>query len=477
MKLQFHTWSNPKNSFQMELFLLFKPKLQRFIWAGLFLLLTQAANAQVSGTVFRDFNANGIKDNSATFNETFVAGVTVTAYDAAGTPTATTTDASGAYSFTGLTLPLRIEFSGYQTSDYSAPKGNTNNTSVQFYTAASSAANFGVNYPSDYSQVNPKIALPLYSNGDATGNLKSIVSLDWNSSGNTPTVATDATNTQIGSVWGTCYNQDEKLLYSAAFLKRHVGLKNDLGSIYVTNYSTGSGVTTATPLINISNAGTITGRNLTGVGPTNTSRDPTSFTQVGKIGLGGIEISPDGNILYVLNLNTKAIVLVNLSGGTATEGASITVPNPGCSSNPADWRPFAVKYHRGSLFVGGVCSGETGGEASMRYYIYKYDLATSTWSSALLDQTLGYPKGFAQKSQCGQWNPWITTWSQIAHVESDFDMCHPQPILSDIEFDVDGDMILLFIDRLGHQTGKANLCTAGTASVVTAGTSSFTWQS
>jgi hypothetical protein len=59
MKQQFHTWFNPENSFQMKLFLLFKPKLQRFIWAGLFLLLAQqAANAQVSGTVFRDYNAN-----------------------------------------------------------------------------------------------------------------------------------------------------------------------------------------------------------------------------------------------------------------------------------------------------------------------------------------------------------------------------------------------------------------------------------
>ncbi len=56
----------------MELFLLFKPKLQHFVWVGLFLLLTQAANAQVSGTVFRDFNANGTKDTTTTFNEPFV---------------------------------------------------------------------------------------------------------------------------------------------------------------------------------------------------------------------------------------------------------------------------------------------------------------------------------------------------------------------------------------------------------------------
>ena len=171
MKLQFHTWFDFENSFPMKPFLLFKPKPQSVVWVGLFLLLTQqAANAQVSGTVFRDFNANGVKDNSTSFNETFVQGVTVTAYDAAGTPTATTTDASGAYSFTGLTLPLRIEFSGYQTGDYSAPKGNTNNTSVQFYTAASSAANFAVNYPSDYCQSpTPPIVTPVYISGSASG--------------------------------------------------------------------------------------------------------------------------------------------------------------------------------------------------------------------------------------------------------------------------------------------------------------------
>ena len=92
--------------------------------------------------------ANGVKDNSATFNEVFVSDVTVKAYSAAGALVGTTTSsATGTYSFTGLTLPLRIEFTSSQTGDYTAPVGTGNNTSIQFYTAASTTANFGVNYP------------------------------------------------------------------------------------------------------------------------------------------------------------------------------------------------------------------------------------------------------------------------------------------------------------------------------------------
>lgn len=41
-------------------------------------------NAQISGTVFRDYNGNGIKNNSASFNEPFVQGVTVKATLASG---------------------------------------------------------------------------------------------------------------------------------------------------------------------------------------------------------------------------------------------------------------------------------------------------------------------------------------------------------------------------------------------------------
>jgi hypothetical protein len=38
--------------------------------------VSQWTQAQVSSTAFRDFNANGMKDNSATFNKPFVEVVT-----------------------------------------------------------------------------------------------------------------------------------------------------------------------------------------------------------------------------------------------------------------------------------------------------------------------------------------------------------------------------------------------------------------
>ncbi|MBK8678873.1 MAG: hypothetical protein IPN25_09385 [Sphingobacteriales bacterium] len=101
----------------------------------------------MSGTVFRDFNANGIKDNGASYNEIFIEGVTVKAYDASGAEVgSTTTDQDGAYSFTGLTLPLRIEFIPFLEEDYAAPNGSGSKTSVQFYAAATTTANFGINY-------------------------------------------------------------------------------------------------------------------------------------------------------------------------------------------------------------------------------------------------------------------------------------------------------------------------------------------
>ena len=49
------------------------------------LLSASVAQADISGKVFRDFNANGVFDSGAGFNEVGAAGVTVKAFDASGT--------------------------------------------------------------------------------------------------------------------------------------------------------------------------------------------------------------------------------------------------------------------------------------------------------------------------------------------------------------------------------------------------------
>ena len=86
--------------------------------------------SQISGTVFRGFNENGTQDVTTSYNEVGVAGVTVIAYNNLGEVGSTTTSATGSYTFSGLSLPLRIEFSGYTIGDYSSAVGTSNQSSV-----------------------------------------------------------------------------------------------------------------------------------------------------------------------------------------------------------------------------------------------------------------------------------------------------------------------------------------------------------
>ena len=189
------------------------------------------SQAQVSGTVFRDFNANGVQNNTATFKETGVQGVTVKAFNAAGVQVGgdKTTDASGAYSFTGLTLPVRIEFSGLAAGDFPGAQGSGSGTSVQFVTANSSSVNYGINYPSDYCQDAPPLFVPCYVNGDPTlggtaATNDALVSVPYSASGSAPAPTKLAPASAVGSVWGLTYHRNSKRLLTAAFLKRHAGL-------------------------------------------------------------------------------------------------------------------------------------------------------------------------------------------------------------------------------------------------------------
>ena len=145
--------------------------LRSFLFLAIF-SFGLSATAQISGTVFRDFNGNGTKDNTASFNEPGVAGITVTAYNAAGAVLGTTVSGtSGAYSFTSGQIAsgtkVRIEFTGWSNGDFPAPFGSGNETSVQFVTAPTATCNFGVNYPREYvDNSNPKVIIPGYVNGD-----------------------------------------------------------------------------------------------------------------------------------------------------------------------------------------------------------------------------------------------------------------------------------------------------------------------
>ncbi|MBD2700859.1 hypothetical protein IC229_09430 [Spirosoma sp. BT702] len=451
----------------------------------------------ISGTVFRDFNSNGVYSpittlaSSYSYGEPGVGGVTVTAYNAAGTVVATTTSSTvlstlGSYSLSvGSNGTYRVEFTGLGTGDYESFRGaatatGINATSVQFVAVSGATANinFAVNYPLDYCQPSPTLVVPCYINGNpltsgTVGSEHVLVTVPYTSSGTAVTPTSIADGEDIGSVWGVAYQRETKKIFSAAFLKRHVGLgAAGLGGIYTTT-TTG----TSTLLVDLETTfGINLGDSQLGAraslpnSATASSTDPTAFSLVGKVGLGGMAISTEGKTLYVVDLFNRNLLALNVGNPavTAITSASslttISIPSPGCTNG--DYRPFAVSVKNNRVYVGVICSGQSGtattGTASNLYaHVFSMAEGASTIpTTPILSFRLNYTKGDVRNGDVAvgsEWQPWITGFDQLGISSSTalggFRVGRPQPMLTDITFADNGDMILDFADRTGFQTG------------------------
>jgi SdrD B-like domain len=446
------------------------------------LLFAPNSHAQISGKVFRDFNANGTQQISGAFIEPNVQGITVTAYKSDGTSVTTTTTINGTYSFSTAQLPsstkVRLEFTGLATSDYAGAVGSGSATSVQFVTAgaATTTANFGINYPSDYSQTDPELATPCYVNGRPAGATDDVlVSVPYSAVGTSPTVTHIAVSSEIGAVWGLAYRRTTKDLFAASFLKRHVAMKDnnadgkeDLGAIYVIN-SAGTpslwlDVTTLSIDVGMSLLPNIATRALP-TDKTQPSYDAAVFDLVGKIGLGDIDISDDETTLYFVNLYNKSLYAIDIATKTIKLGFPVAIPAE-CNTGSGSVRPFGLKFYKGSIYVGSICDAQTLQQATdLEANIYKLNGAAF---ANILTFPLNYPKGYASDgTECiplTGWYPWTNTFpAECATTNATYNpLVYPQPVLTDIEFDVDGSMILGFFDRMGHQAGHYNYGLSGT---------------
>jgi uncharacterized repeat protein (TIGR01451 family) len=429
--------------------------------------LFSAITAQITGTVFRDFNANGVKDNSATYNEIGVGGVTVKCVGTTGTGTTTTSTATatlGQYSLTGCTGATRVEFTWTQADDYSGAVGTGSNTSVQFVTATASNVNFGINYPANYCQANPDMVTPIYVNGRVSG-AEAFYKFPSSSVGTTSNNTELAQYQQIGTTWGVAYDRDNQIIYTSAFLKRHTSLVDndgngteDIGAIYKMS-PTGSPslwlniATLAGVDVGLSVMPTIATRALptTRGGP---SHDSAAFDLIGKIGIGDIDISDDNKQLFVVSLYDRKVYTIDIATKTLV-GSGIAVPTGVCTGG--ELRPFGLKYHRGKIYVGTVCDAQSSqNEANIKAILYRIDGTTFT---NILNIPLNYVKGIAINESTwptppappNKWNPWKTDFTAIQDFWS-----YPQAIFADIEFDVNEDVMLVFVDRFGHQMGTFN---------------------
>ncbi len=440
----------------------------------------------LGGTVFNDYNGNGILNTGETNG---VAGITVKAYACDNTVYEATTDAFGKWRISSTVVyPVRVEFTNIPQTflNTSTVYGSGSKTTVQFVDAASCDVNLGVNDPADYCQDNPLLITPCYVSGDplvagsaASGDV--LVGFPYNSSGTGGTKTFMIPASVIGSTWAQAYSKYTKRLFSAATIKRHSGLgPGGLDAIYITNLADPSNPQSLS-YIKVGNLGVSVGvflsnsaRGLVG-DKTQPSNDGQAFAAIGKMGIGGMSMSSDGETLYFLNLSNNSLYALDMSAyNTTLNAASITlkggpyaVPGLGCTNGQQ--RSWAVKYNKGKVYVGTICDGSSGTRSDMRAGVFAFDPTTNTFSTQpVFDFPLTYSKGFpdgGDRNVTG-WYPWTDSFSDL-YITSDynplFNVTRPTPILSDIEFDIDGSLVLAFNDRTGLQTGYRNYSTSGTS--------------
>jgi uncharacterized repeat protein (TIGR01451 family) len=443
--------------------------------------------SQVSGNVFRDINANGTLDAG----ELPEAGIRVVAYNSNGdslTQVITVNTLNGGgdnYSFTGLSLPIRLE---YRVPNYLfAVNGMASGTSVQFFSAINIAANLAVSYPMSYCQTNPDVIMSCFvagnpEGGGTGGTLDALVRFPYNSAGSATAPTKVASASQIGACWGSVYQRESKKLVLSSFIKRHTGLKTEgLGGIYIANLTTAPG--TPSTYIDIENYGinlggsAIASRAALPTSATGTSADPLAMINMGKVGIGSIDLSDDGKVLWGVNLFSKEIFSFQIGNPVKpaasvsnADFASYAIPNPGCTNGVA--RPWAIECFEGKIYVGLICSGENAGgsQANLFAYVYKFDPKTNVWDATpVASFSLNYPKGDVHTNYplVDKWETWTDVFTDLhdsgsAGSPAATRKMRPQPILSDIQFDKRGNMILGFMDRTGHQTGRAQVNTGGT---------------
>ncbi|MEZ5536706.1 MAG: SdrD B-like domain-containing protein [Thiolinea sp.] len=450
-----------------------------YLWNSLifFILSVNTAYADISGKVFRDFNASGVFDSSADFQETGMEGITVKAFapdDTFDQPSATAvTDAAGAYTLSNLTADTqyRLEFSNLPEGYEPGVMGQGSGSSVQFVTDGATDADFAANMPCDYCQDNPDLASTRMTSDDfigyaATPALVSFSSTSISDAAQpyvlgsnigqnqfakvTPmsTLTTLAQQADVGNTYGLAWHRESRTLFSAAFGRANTMTNGGLGSgglgaIYQTRNGTTSLFAT------IADVGTF------GNGDGN---------KTGMVGLGELQISADGKTLYAVNVFAHTLVSIPLNSNPPTAGVQTSTALPVPATCPAgNLHAFALGRNGSKLYVGMTCDGI--GTADLRGYVYEYD---GNQFTAKLDIPFNYPRPDLNANYHGQLTAYYNNdmnfidWGTYPIITSSFssNTAKSQPWLVDIEFDR-GDMLLGVRSRLGDARLNAFWVTGG----------------
>ena len=435
--------------------------------------------ATVSGTVYNDYDNDGTQETDNAASEVGLAGIIVTAYNNAGDLVATsTTDASGAYTLDNpLGESLRVEFTdlpeGFSASAVSG--GDANAVETVFFTdGASQTANLGLIEENRYvdSSVSPTLIVPCYVYTPvATGDEAAIVTVLHSEAGFVEDVTektTIATIDQVGAVYGLAQNKETQDIFVGAYQKRlsDVGPEGNDAIYRIKNDGT------VEPFINLDDFFGADSAGAYSHDPNNFASDAPAFDAVGKVAFGDVEISEDRQHIWTINLADRKLYKLEVGDGsthTAGDGRervaydilgndSTTPTNGGIplgdlgadATNNA--RPFGLGMKDGLVYVGLVNSAQSTGEVDdLQAYVYSFDPEDPSGGfNQVINFPLNYQREFKDTNSqtSAQWAPWVTNYDDF-----ELNELETQPILSDITFDNNGDMMIGLRDRTGDQAG------------------------
>ena len=401
--------------------------------------------ADITGTVYKDFNLNGEKDGG----DAFVSGVSIKAVCEDANTYSTTTDANGAYTLTGFPIgnKCRVEVDPSNAGVGSGPNVNGSAPLVDIVTDGS-VHHVSVGSPATYCQANPDVvmaAMPGYylHQGEQkspinSGTLFKVPTPNigaFNNNGTIPAKRTTLAKIEdTGAVWGTAWKKGTKDIFLAANIKRYVELKGNAGAIYKVDNANNITLFTTVPNVTTAAANTAIAARTYAF-----NKDKEILPYVGRQGLGDIDINEAETELYVVNMNTKELVVIDATNGAILK--SVAIPNPYGASCPAeDVRPWAVKARGTDVFIGSVCESkitDNVGAAIQKYNGAIVQTMTQT-------NTLRYlrPRGYKPNNRAQDDGYRYSNWSDLSYRNG--------PMLTDIEFTNAGDLVLGYTSRVAY---------------------------
>lgn len=294
--------------------------------------------ADITVVTFEDRNNNGSRDQG----EPLLTGLMASGTDMLGNTLPLLDDGQGTFILPGLVFTgrVRIEMTGYT---YDLRQGKNHPTTI-FFAEDGDLIEVPVlvDQPLDLNSAN--ILVPCYEKGSAElkGASPAFVRFPFSASGvaekfggDAPNPTEDAQIDQIGSTWGVTYQRNYHRAFSAALVKRHVGLgPQGLSAVYTLTYDDqGVAMVDHFELEGITPA----------VGPTlrfgslrreivnspidesmpyalstvldltrRASYDIDAFDKVGKAAYGDIEMGEDGRTLWMVNTYQRSIVSMDV---------------------------------------------------------------------------------------------------------------------------------------------------------------------